>query len=221
MNLFDAVYLDGKLLIYQPFTERRKVLEKIVEEIPGKFLLAKQLVTDDWEKAEKFYKQALKDKQEGAFLKVLDSKYVFGRHVDGWMKIKPEKETLDCAVVAAQWGEGARANWLTSYALAVEDPDTGELLECGMMSTGLSEQEYQDMTQKLKSLIINEKGRMVFVKPKIILEVGYQEIQKSPNYTSGFALRFPRFIRERTFDKSEPDTADRLKELFVTQGKKE
>lgn len=220
MNLFDTVYLDGKLLIYKPFIERRKILEKIVKQIPGKFLLAKQLVTDDWKKAEKFYKLALKDKQEGAFLKVLDSKYVFGRHVGGWMKIKPEKETLDCVVVAAQWGEGARASWLTSYVLAVEDLDTGKLLKCGMMSTGLSEEEYKDMTQKLKSLIINEKGRMIFVKPKIILEIGYQEIQKSPNYTSGFALRFPRFIRERTLDKPDPDTLERLKILFESQGRK-
>jgi DNA ligase-1 len=75
------------------------------------------------------------------------------------------------------------------------------------------------MTKKLKSIITREEGRMVFVKPKIIVEVGYQEIQKSPTYSSGYALRFPRFIRERTDEKLEPDTIDRLESLFKSQGR--
>jgi DNA ligase-1 len=220
VNLFDAVYVDGKTLFNKPLKERRKILEKITKIIPDKFQLAKQIVTDDVKLLKKFYKEALDAKQEGLFLKVPDSKYVFGRHVDGWMKIKPIMETLDCVIVAAAWGEGARAKWLTSYVLAVKDPDSGKLLECGMMSTGLSEDEYQSMTQKLKPLIISEKGMMARVKPRIILEVGYQEIQKSQNYTSGFALRFPRFVKERTDDKSESDTIERLKELFASQGRK-
>ncbi|MEM5836224.1 MAG: ATP-dependent DNA ligase [Candidatus Aenigmatarchaeota archaeon] len=221
LNLFDIVYLDGQLLFDKPFIERRKILEKIVEKIEGKLQLAKQIISDDVKEIENFYKEALEAKQEGLMLKVLNSPYVFGRHVGTMYKIKPIMETLDLVIVGATWGEGARAKWLTSFELACRDPDTGKFLRCGMMSTGLTEDEYQQMTEILKPLIIEEKGKSVRVRPKIVIEVGYQEIQKSPNYESGFALRFPRFIRDRTADKSpeEADTLDRLKALFESQGK--
>lgn len=220
VHLFDVVYLDGKELFNKPFKERRKILEKIVKLIPGKFGLSEQIVSDDVKELEKFYKSALAAKQEGLFLKVLDSPYIFGRHVGGWYKIKPIMETLDLVVVGATWGEGARAKWLTSYVLACRDPDTGKFLSCGMMSTGLKEEEYQLMTDTLKPLIEEEKGKAVKVKPRIVVEAGYQEIQKSPNYESGFALRFPRFIRIRD-DKgpNDVDTISRVKALFESQGK--
>jgi len=221
-HIFDVIYLDGKTFFDKPFIERRKVLEQIIKPIPKKFELARQIVTEDVKEAEKFYKEALAAKQEGLFLKVLDSKYIFGRHVGGWYKIKPTMESLDLVIIGATWGEGSRANCLTSYVLACRDANSGKFLPCGMMSTGLTEEEYKNMTEVLKPLIISEKGKNIFVKPKIVVEVGYQEIQKSPNYESGFALRFPRFIRERTADKSveEADTIERVKELFKSQGQR-
>jgi DNA ligase-1 len=218
MNFFDAIYVDGNLLINTPFGERRKILERIVRPIHGKIQLAKQITTDDLKDAEKFYKSALDAKQEGIMLKVLDSSYVFGRHVDGWIKIKPVMETLDLLIMGATWGEGARANWLTSFALACRDPDSGKLLECGMMSTGLTEEEYKEMTKTLRPLITEERGREVKVRPKVIIEVAYQEIQKSPTYSSGFALRFPAFKNLRP-DKDDADTIDRVKKLYASQGR--
>ncbi len=221
MNLFDIVYLEGEMLFDKVFTERRKLLEKSVKVIPGKFQLAKQIVTDDLKKAEEFYKEALEAKQEGVFIKVLDSKYMFGRHVGGWYKIKPIMETLDLVIVAATWGEGKRSHWLSSYVLACRDPDTGEFLTCGMMGTGLTEEMFQTMTDMLKPLIVEEKGKEVKVRPKIVVEVAYQEIQKSPTYSSGYALRFPRLIRIRE-DKGpeEADTIERLINLYKSQGKR-
>jgi len=220
IHLFDIVYLNGEMLINKPLFERRKILESIIEVIPGKFELAKQLVTKDVKKIEEFYNEALNAKQEGLMLKVLNSPYRFGRHVGGWYKIKPTMENLDLVIVGATWGEGARANWLTSFELAVRDPDTGNFLRCGMMSTGLTEEEYEMMTEMLKPLIIQEKGKEVKVKPRIVIEVKYQEIQKSPNYESGYALRFPAFVRIRD-DKGpeEADTIDRLIELYKSQGR--
>jgi len=220
IHLFDILYLDGKTLFDKPFKERRKVLEKTVKVIPKKIELAKQLVTDDVKKTESFYQEALNARQEGIFLKVLDSHYVFGRHVDGWYKIKPVMETLDLVIVGAIWGEGSRAQWLSSYVLACRDPDTGKFLTCGMMGTGLTEEQFQLMTDTLKELIVEEKGREVKIRPKIVVEVAYQEIQKSPNYESGLALRFPRLIRVRD-DKSpeEVDTVERAYELYKSQGK--
>jgi len=220
LNLFDAILVDGKILIDKTFLERRKILEKIVKPIPGKLQLAKQIISDDVKELEKFYHEALNAKQEGIILKVLNATYTFGRHVGTFYKIKPTMENLDLVIIGATWGEGARANWLTSYVLGCRDPDTGKFLPVGMMSTGLTEEEYEQMTEILKSLIISEKGKDVKLKPKIVIEVGYQEIQKSPNYESGFALRFPRFIRMRP-DKGpeEADTIDRVKKLFESQGK--
>jgi len=219
IHLFDIVYLDGKILFDKSFKERRKILESIVKIIPQKFELAKQIITDDVKKAEKFYQEALNAKQEGLFLKVLDSTYVFGRHVGGWYKIKPIMETLDLVIVGATWGVGSRANWLSSYVLACRDSDTGKFLPCGMMGTGLTEDQFQLMTDTLKDLIIEERGREVKIRPKIVVEVAYQEIQKSPNYESGYALRFPRLMRIRE-DKSsdEVDTIERVSSLFKTQG---
>jgi DNA ligase-1 len=220
IHLFDVVYSEGKVFFDKPFKERRKILKSIIKPIPKKFELAKQLVTDDIKKAETFYKEALNAKQEGVFLKVLDSSYVFGRHVGGWYKIKPIMETLDLVIVGATWGEGSRAKWLSSYVLACRDPDTGKFLPCGMMGTGLTEEQFQLMTDTLKELIIEEKGREITLRPKIVVEVAYQEIQKSPNYESGLALRFPRLIRIRD-DKGpdEADTIERVNELFKSQGK--
>jgi DNA ligase-1 len=220
IHFFDVVYADGENLFDKNFTDRRKILEKIIKIIPNKFELAKQIVTDDIKKVEKFYEEALDAGQEGVFLKVLDSKYVFGRHVGGWYKIKPIMETLDLVIIGAVWGEGSRVKWLSSYVLACRDPDTGKFLSCGMMGTGLTEEQFQLMTETLKPLIIEEKGREVKIRPNIVVEVAYQEIQKSPNYESKYALRFPRLIRIRD-DKGpdEADTKERVEILFETQGK--
>ncbi len=220
LNLFDIVYLNGELLIDKPLKERRKILESIIEQVPGKIMLAEMIETSDLKEIEEFYHKALSLKQEGVFLKNPESPYIFGRHVGGWYKIKPTAETLDLVIVGATWGEGKRAKWLSSYVLACRDPDTGKLLTCGMMGTGLTEEQFEEMTRLLKPLIVKEKGREVWVKPKIVVEVGFQEIQVSPHYESGYALRFPRLVRVR-FDKSpmEADTIERLKRLFQTQGK--
>lgn len=220
VNLFDILYLNGEMLIEKTLEERRKILEKIVGVIPGKFQLSKMIFTDDIKELEKFYQEALNAKQEGLMLKIPSAKYTFGRHVGTMYKIKPIMETLDLVIIGAEWGTGMRSKWLSSYILACRDEYTGKFLACGMMGTGLTEEQFEEMTQILKPLIIKEEGRSVWVKPKIVVEVAYQEIQKSPNYESGFALRFPRLVRVRD-DKGpgEADTLERIKNLYKTQGK--
>lgn len=220
LNLFDIVYLNGETLFDKPLKERIKVLDSIVEQTPGKIMIAERIITGNLKEIEEFYHKALRLKQEGIMIKNPDAPYIFGRHVGGWYKIKPTMETLDLVIIGATWGEGKRAKWLSSYVLAVRDPDTGKFLSCGMMGTGLTEDQFQNMTKILKPLIIKEEGRNVIIKPKIVVEVGYQEIQKSPNYESGYALRFPRLIRVRD-DKGpeEADTIQRLVELYKSQGR--
>ena len=142
-------------------------------------------------------------------MKNLEAPYKPGSRVGYGIKIKPEENELDLVIVKAEYGTGKRAGWLTSYTLACRNND--EFLELGKASTGLKEKEelglsYNELTKKLKYLIINESGKTVEVEPKIIVTIAYQNIQKSPNYNSGYALRFPRIKRLRP-DRSTSDIA--------------
>ena len=124
-----------------------------------KIVLTKKLITSNEQELEKFYKESLAIGNEGLMLKNLAKQYTPGRRVKGWLKLKPVLEPLDLVIVGATWGEGARTSWLTSYNLACRDPDTGKLLECGMMSTGLNEDEYKQATDMLKPFILQENAR--------------------------------------------------------------
>lgn len=217
--LFDMIYCDGKMLFDVPLIERRKMLEKAVVPIKGKFVFADQLVTNDLKKANNFYEKSIKDGYEGVMVKNLDSEYQPGRRVGYWLKVKPIMEPLDLVIIGAEWGTGKRANWLSTFILALIDEKSGNFLSCGMMGTGLSDDEFKTMTDKLKPLILKEEGRSVVLEPEIVIEVGYEEIQKSPKYESGFALRFPRMIRDRSSDKSakDADTLERISRLYNSQ----
>jgi DNA ligase 1 len=227
INLFDATYLDGEMLLGKPLKERRKILEKIIKQIPGKFQLSERLVTRDLKEADKFYKKALAEGNEGVIVKNLDALYHAGRRVaGGWLKVKPTMENLDLVIIGADYGTGKRAGWFGSFVLGCRDPENGKFLECGMLGTGVKEKktEYTDVTLKeftkmLKPLIEKEEGNRVWFKPKIVIEVAYEEIQKSPSYSSGYALRFPRFVRLRIGDKSaeQADTKERIARLYGTQ----
>ena len=220
VNLFDIVYHNGKQLFSEPLEKRRKTLESIVKSVPGKFQLARQLVTKDLKKAEDFYQKALKAKQEGVMVKNLDATYQPGRRVGYWLKVKPIMETLDLVITGAEWGAGKRASWLGSFVLSCRKGD--EFLECGMMGTGIKEKgegvTFKTLTKQLKPFVESEKGKTVTIKPKVVVEVAYEEIQKSPNYSSGFALRCPRLLRVR-FDKSPSDADDvkRIEKLYKQQ----
>lgn len=230
MNLFDILYLEEESLFEKPFRERRRLLEKVVVPIKGKFQLAEHLRTKDLKEAEKFYKKALDMGEEGVIVKNLDAKYQPGRKVGYWLKVKPVMENLDLVIIGAEYGTGKRTGWFGSFVLGCRDPDSGKYLECGMMGTGIKEKKtedtdvtFKDLTKMLKPLVEKEEGKRVWIKPKIVIEVAYEEIQKSPNYESGWALRFPRFVRIRTEEKpaEQADTLERIKKLYKMQkGKK-
>ena len=229
-NAFDIIYLNGKKLFKKTQQKRREILEKQIKEEKGVFQLSKMLITNDLKKAEKFYNTALKEGQEGLIIKKLDAIYQSERHVGYWWKVKPTMESLDLVIIGAIWGTGKRAGVLGSYILGCRDPKTGEFLECGMLGTGIKEKKtdagdvtLKEMTDMLKKYIESEKGNKVKIKPKIVIEVAYEEIQKSPTYESGYALRFPRFIAVRSPEKKfdEADTLGRLKYLYsIQKGKK-
>ncbi|NOZ58322.1 MAG: ATP-dependent DNA ligase [Euryarchaeota archaeon] len=216
--LFDILYLEGEVMIDLPFEKRRQKLGEVVEEEKGKFELAEQLVTGDVKRAHEFYSRALAKGHEGMMIKNLKAPYIPGARVGYMYKVKPVMETLDLVITGALWGTGKRAGWLSSYILAARDEDTGELLEVGRVGTGVTEEQLEEFTARLKPLIEFEEAGEVRLKPSVVVEVAYQEIQRSPNYASGFALRFPRVVRIRD-DKSpeEADTVQRVKELYEMQ----
>ena len=204
LNLFDVIYCNNHSLINEPLLKRREILEAIIKKENGKIVLTKKLVTNDAKKAKKFFEDCLKNGNEGIMIKNVNSGYVAGRYVNGWMKLKNILEPLDLVIVKAEYGEGKRVKWITSYTLACKSGN--ELLELGKVSTGVKEKTegltYEELTKLLKPLIIHEKGKEITVKPRIILEIGYEEIQKSSSYSSGFALRFPRVLRRRDNEKN-------------------
>ncbi len=216
--LFDIIYLEGEVMIDLPFEKRREALSRIIQEEKGKFELAEQLVTESVKEAHEFYSRALAKGHEGMMIKNLKAPYIPGARVGYMYKIKPVMETLDLVIIGALWGTGKRAGWLSSYILAARDEDTGELLEVGRVGTGVTEEQLEEFTRRLKPLIEYEEAGEVRLKPSVVVEVAYQEIQRSPNYASGFALRFPRVVRIRD-DKSpaEADTVQRVRELYEMQ----
>ena len=202
VNVFDAVYYKGKSLMHIPFAERRKLVDSIVK--PVKFVIRPsfQLVTENERKGEDFYRKALAIGEEGIMIKKLDAPYRPGRRVGFMVKMKPETKDLDLVITGAEYGTGKRAGGLTSFYVACVK-GVGYYVEVGRGSSGLKEKEdtdgtsYTEMDKLLQPLITKEEGRYVKVKPKVIVSVAYQNIQKSPRYSSGFALRFPRITHYR------------------------
>lgn len=214
LYLFDVLYLDGESLISLPYTQRRKILA----DHAGEIQLTKQLVTDKMEEAEQFLKESMDAGHEGLVAKKLDSEYTPGIRGKRWLKIKPVLEPLDLVIVAAEYGYGRRHKWLSDYYLAARDAETGEFLMVGKTFKGLTDAEIIEMTKRLKELTIKEEGRRVVVIPKIVVEVLYNEIQKSPKYKCGMALRFARINRMRE-DKTaeEADTIQAVREIYEKQ----
>ncbi|MGC9133378.1 MAG: ATP-dependent DNA ligase [Nanopusillaceae archaeon] len=216
--LFDIIYLNGELLINKPYEERRKILEKIrrsIDLVPG-------IITNKEEEARKFFEESINMKNEGLVAKKLDSIYIPGKRDKTWLKIKGHLEPLDLVIIGGEWGHSRRKNFISDLYLAARDKNTGEFLMVTKTFKGLSDKEYEQLTKELLKYKIKEEGRIVWFKPKIVVEVIYDEIQKSPKYKSGFALRFARVNRIR-WDKSEKDTdtIQRIKELYEKQRKEE
>jgi DNA ligase-1 len=212
LYLFDVLYADGKSMIKTPYIERRSMLINIAGNIP----LTKQIVTSDVGEAELFLKSAISEGHEGLMAKRLDSPYTPGVRGKHWFKIKPVLAPLDLVIVAAEYGYGRRHNWLSDYYLAAKDGERFTVI--GKTFKGLTDDEIADMTDRLKKIAIREEGNRVIVIPKIVVEVAYNEIQRSPKYESGMALRFARIVRVRD-DKTpeEADTIETVRKIYESQ----
>jgi DNA ligase-1 len=220
IDLFELLWLNGESLMKQPLVERWAALQKVVEPIKGKFQLVDHIETKNLGEADKFYHAALAIGEEGVIVKNMEAHYQPGRRVGFWLKVKPIMEPLDLVVIGAEWGRGKRTRWLGSLILGARDPRTKKFIATGMMGSGLTDEQFEVLTKELKKHIVAEKGRVVEVKPQTVVEIAYEEIQRSPKYPTGFALRFPRLLRIRDPEDKGPEDANTthdIERLFKQQ----
>lgn len=216
--LFDIIYHEGESMIHDPLKTRWDALKDSINEEEQALMLADHIETADVEEARRFYQQALSENQEGVMLKNMDAAYKPGSRVGYMVKMKPVMETLDLVIVAADWGEGRRSEWLGSYTLACRDPETGEYLTAGKMATGFTDEDLEEMTERLRPLIQETQGRHVTIEPSVVVEVAYEEIQKSPQYESGYALRFPRLVQVREdMGREDANEVAKVERLYEEQ----
>ncbi|MFQ6012302.1 MAG: ATP-dependent DNA ligase [Thermoplasmata archaeon] len=205
LYLFDALLMDGTLLVDLSYEDR---WERLAAAVPPEFLVPRR-VRPSLGEGQAFFEEALEAGHEGLMAKDLRSPYTPGKRGKRWFKVKPV-DTLDVAIVAAEWGHGRRRGWLSNYHLAVRD-DEGGFAMIGKTFKGLTDEEFQEMTRRLLELQVQDNRFGVTVEPRVLVEVAYNEIQRSPHYKAGYALRFARITRIRD-DKSGED-ADTLQGL--------
>jgi DNA ligase-1 len=217
LYLFDAIVVDEETLFDRPLRERLDLLDDAFDPAPRTIERAASRRYQDESTARSFYQNALEAGHEGLMLKNLDAAYQPGDRVGYMMKLKPVMEPLDLVVTRAEWSEGRRSEYLGRLFLSCRDPDDG-FLEVGRLSTGYTDEELAELTETLSDCIVAEDGRQVELRPEVVLEVEYEEIQSSPEYDSGYALRFPRFLDVREdCALADVDTLDRIEQLYDDQ----
>jgi len=210
---FDCLLADGTDLTPKPARERFDALAKF---LPAKILIPR-LVTGDKEAAQTFYDEALARGHEGVMAKALDAPYEAGSRGAGWLKIKKAR-TLDLVVIAVEWGSGRRKGWLSNLHLGALDPVTGGFVMLGKTFKGMTDKMLAWQTERLLSLETSREGHVVHVRPELVVEIAFNEIQQSSTYPGGFALRFARVKRYRE-DKSakDADTIETVRALYDGQ----
>ena len=210
---FDCLYLDGASLIDRPTGER---IAALAEALPAELRMP-QATTGDRAEAEAFAARALAAGHEGIMAKALDAPYEAGNRGKTWLKIK-RAHTLDLVVLAAEWGHGRRQGWLSNLHLGARDPEKGAFVMLGKTFKGLTDAMLQWQTGRLMQLELARDDWTVYVRPELVVEIAFSDVQASPRYPAGLALRLARVKRYRE-DKpaSEADTIATVRQIFERQ----
>ena len=195
---FDILYLDGTSLLDQPYAARSKLL-------PEKYR-PPRIITGDAQAAQDFFDAAIAAGQEGLMAKALGGAYEAGRRGGSWIKIK-RANTLDLVVLAAEWGHGRRHGWLSNLHLGARDPNGGFVM-LGKTFKGMTDGLLEWQTKRLQEIEVRREGRVVFVRPELVVEIAFNGLQDSPHYPGGLALRFARVVRYR--EDKKPEDADTI-----------
>ena len=213
--LFDVLYYDGPQ-IDTPFYKRRQILESIVTIKKDKLELSSQVKTtpeDVW-KAEDLFTESLKAGHEGIMIKDPNAPYMPGIRGKKMLKLKEKPETLDLVIVGGTYGKGKRAHVIGSYLVAVRD-ENNDFKTLAHAATGMDDQMLAELSEMVEPLIVKKVGRKVEISPSVILEIAYSEIVKSPEYESGYSLRFPVVKRVRgDIGLDDIDTVKRVESMF-------
>jgi DNA ligase-1 len=207
---FDCLYCAGRSLLDAPTTERIAILEAAIPQharIP-------RLVTSDRAAAESFGAAALAAGHEGVMAKACDAPYAAGKRGANWLKIK-RAHTLDLVVIAAEWGSGRRKGFLSNLHLGALNPKTGEFVMLGKTFKGLTDELLQFQTRALQERETHRDSYTVHVRPELVVEIAVSDIQKSPRYPAGLALRLARVKRYRPDKTAEQaSTLDEVRALY-------
>ncbi len=211
--LFDLLYLDGEPLLDQPFRQRTA---RLAEAVPAA-LLVPRLVTGSIGVAAEFLQAALAGGHEGVMIKALDAPYEAGQRGRRWLKVKSVR-SLDLVVLAAEWGHGRRHGWLSNLHLGARDAERGGFVMLGKTFKGMTDVLLTWQTERLLELEVSRDGHTVHVRPELVVEIAFNDLQESPQYPGGLALRFARVKGYRP-DKSaaEADTLETLREMWRRQ----
>jgi ATP-dependent DNA ligase I len=206
---FDLLYLDGAALVDEP---ARRRLTALIDAVPESMLVPRVL-TPAPDEAQRFLQAALDRGHEGIMAKALDAPYEAGHRGRRWLKVKAAN-TLDLVVLAAEWGHGRRQGWLSNLHLGARNP-AGGFVMLGKTFKGMTDEMLDWQTKRLLELEITRDGYTVYVRPELVVEVAFNEVQGSTQYPGGVALRFARIKRYR-IDKqaSEADTIDSVQEIY-------
>jgi len=211
---FDCLYLEGEgPLVGRPYAERVERLQRIVA--PESLL--PRVVTADPEEAERFFAQAVEAGHEGLMAKSLTAPYAAGQRGFNWLKLKPH-HTLDLVVLAVERGSGRRTRWLSNLHLGARDAESGQFVMLGKTFKGLTDEMLEWQTRALGALQVETDGWVVRVRPELVVEIAFSDVQESPRYPAGLALRFARVRRYRPEKPAaEADTLQAVRAIFERQ----
>ena len=204
---FDVLLQDGETLVDQPLSARLERLETFVPEA----MRVPRIVTESSDEASQFQKDALARGHEGVMVKLMSAPYAAGRRGSAWIKVK-EAKTLDLVVLAVEWGSGRRKGWLSNIHLGARDPETGGFVMLGKTFKGMTDEILEWQTKEFLARETHRDGHIVYVRPELVVEVAFNEVQRSSQYPGGVALRFARVKGYRPDKKaSEADTIDAVR----------
>jgi DNA ligase-1 len=207
---FDCLYADGEPLIDAALEARAARLDAVALS-----LAVPRLVRPTREAAARFLDETLRRGHEGLMVKALGTAYAAGRRGQNWLKVKAAR-TLDLVILAAEWGHGRRTGWLSNLHLGARDPAHGGFVMLGKTFKGLTDQMLAWQTEKLRALELSHDRHTVYVKPELVVEIAFNEVQESPQYPGGLALRFAR-VKSYRQDKpaAEADTIDMVRAIYL------
>jgi DNA ligase-1 len=213
LSAFDALLVDDDTLLTEPASRRFEALNGVAPQHA-----VKRLVTTDVYAAAAFYADAIAGGHEGVMAKALDAPYDAGNRGASWLKIK-KVHRLDLVVLAAEWGSGRRRGWLSNIHLGARDPSSGDFIMLGKTFKGMTDDMLKWQTAEFLAREVDRDGHIVFVRPELVVEIAFNDVQRSPRYPAGLALRLARVIRYRN-DKTaaEADTIDAVRAIAINDG---